>query len=410
MASVADEPGGTAADREDPQPAPPAPAPVTDVPAPPAPAAVVRTLHAPPAGVPRPGTPPYGQGGGPAQPYGGPWRQTAAPPPQQQKQQMSGQAVASFALGMFGFAVVTWAAGLALGIVALLRLRGRPEVRGRGLAVTGIVLSCGWAVVLALTVPSLIGRAADAGTVPVVEVGPGGCFEEGPDSGGRLPRRVTPAPCDGPHRGELFAVVPLAGGPYPGADAAGRATATGCTARHGQLDLDPRSLPAAVRVLPYPPTRADWAAVPGWGLCFYVSDEPRTGGLRRDRTAYTEDQLTWLTATRPLFAALSAEPAGSAAEKPEEYRRWAHDVSDGAARARAGLGVFPADRAGGLIAEFRTRLDALQRHAAAAAVAADPALLTTAVATLRTDLGALSDAPSRTALGLPPAVPLQARS
>ncbi len=76
----------------------------------------------------QPPMPPYGQGGYPPQPYGVP-------------QTTSGAAIASLVLGFVGFCVpvIGGLIAIVLGIVGI-GSTGKPNVKGRGLAIAGLVL------------------------------------------------------------------------------------------------------------------------------------------------------------------------------------------------------------------------------------------------------------------------------
>jgi hypothetical protein len=96
-------------------------------------------------------------------------------------------AIAALVLGICGFFVVTPIVGLALGIVALTTVRKSGQ-RGKGLAISGIVLSSLWIVlfgtvivVAAANVPSPVQRNAAGdvvkpGSVPIFGLHPQDCF------------------------------------------------------------------------------------------------------------------------------------------------------------------------------------------------------------------------------------------
>jgi hypothetical protein len=93
--------------------------------------------------------PPYGTGATPSQysvdaglyPYG------AASPPRNQR--ISGLAIASLVLGLLGAFLLTAVLSVILGIAALADIR-RTGKRGKGLTITGFVLSGVWLAIIAL--------------------------------------------------------------------------------------------------------------------------------------------------------------------------------------------------------------------------------------------------------------------
>jgi hypothetical protein len=97
------------------------------------------------------------------------------------------------------------------GIVGIVQTGRRPE-RGRGMAITGLVLGSLWAVFVALGLvallvegglsPAALGSVADAGSTTV-----GACVAD-----------ATTAPCSGAHDEEVYAVVRIDDGSWPGED------------------------------------------------------------------------------------------------------------------------------------------------------------------------------------------------
>ncbi|GAA0703345.1 hypothetical protein GCM10010193_67780 [Kitasatospora atroaurantiaca] len=376
------------------------PAPVPDPYAPPAdtsPYAPPTNPYAPPTNAALYASP-YGPSGGP---YGRPSWPGAPQPP---TESVNGLAIASLILGIFGFACIAWAVGLGLGIAALVQLRRRPR-RGKGLAVTGIVLSCLWAVLLAVSVPlAHKGMKEAAQSERTVKLLPKDCFKEGTGADGRIPRRVTVVPCGEPHRGEVFGVVRIPGGPvYPGEQKAAEATVKGCRQQHELFLLDPAAMPDTVEVVPYRPSQAEWAYMAGWGYCLYLSDAPRTGALRRDMDSYTAEQAAYLRATKDLRKAIKKKPQRSLADAPTDYQSWAGDLSTAAFMAGIGLKNGPwTGSAKELTAALQADLDQLVKQAWAAKKTADPAQLAAPVGAIQEILDRLPDAKIRAALGLPP--------
>ena len=78
------------------------------------------------------------------------------------------------------------------------------------MAIAGLVFSCLWAIGLAIGITLAI--TSDTVTATNVEVGD--CLSEIPD--GERVRTVTTISCDEPHAGEVFAVLTMPDGDFPG--------------------------------------------------------------------------------------------------------------------------------------------------------------------------------------------------
>lgn len=110
--------------------------------------------------------------------------------------------------------------GMVFGIVALAQLRRHPQ-RGRGMAITGIVLGAGVLVLLALGISALVGGSPESGgphpprgpRTPIESLEPGDCYNGLDDSTGA---GVTPRPCTAQHEAQVVTRVTLPEGAYPG--------------------------------------------------------------------------------------------------------------------------------------------------------------------------------------------------
>jgi hypothetical protein len=201
-----------------PGPTPPMPAPVPPAPGP-----------MPPVGMPDPAGPlPYGgqpsaYPAGPA-PYGTPG----------ERPRTSGFAIASLVFGIIGGILLS----VIFGIVALVKIRGNPQLRGKGMAIAGLVLSGVWLVIViaavAIGLSTSSGRSASSpptqpGVTSVYSLRTGDCLQ---NPGARLGiTSIKLVPCDQPHNAQVFAVFPVAGGGYPGTAALRRQAAVGCHTR-----------------------------------------------------------------------------------------------------------------------------------------------------------------------------------
>ena len=80
------------------------------------------------------------------------------------------------------------------------------------MAIAGLVLSALWAVGIVVAVAALLIFGKD--TVSATEVNAGDCLKELPDSG--LVITVNTAACSEPHTGEIFSVMKMPDGDFPG--------------------------------------------------------------------------------------------------------------------------------------------------------------------------------------------------
>lgn len=201
-----------------------------------APAGYQQPYSAPP-GYPAAG-PAYGAPG-----YGVPGYSPYGPPA---SDKTNGFAIASLVLGIIGGALLS----VIFGILALRQIKERGE-KGRGMAITGLVLSGVWAVLACGGI--VLGAVLDANdTSSASSSTPFGTIDE-PDvtSGGNgsvyelqvgdcvndLTTNVTvydipTTSCDLPHEGEVFAVYDLPAGAYPGDDVADEEAFNGCDERY----------------------------------------------------------------------------------------------------------------------------------------------------------------------------------
>ncbi len=128
-----------------------------------------------------------------------------APPPQQ----TNWWAVVSLIFGVLGGVLVS----VICGIVGL--NRARQGHGGRGLAIAGLVLSALWVlgIVAAVVIFLIVGK----GTVTATDVKVGDCLKQIPGSTRVL--TVDTIGCDQPHAGEVFAVLQMPDGDFPGQSA-----------------------------------------------------------------------------------------------------------------------------------------------------------------------------------------------
>ena len=165
-----------------------------------------------------PGYPaPWGPPGLPGYPGGSPW----APPPKPASPTLG---VVALVLAILPLCL-TWIAAVVLAIVVLAGPRDGQK-RGRGLAwaalaivVAGIVAIIVAIVVVAATIPAdrdESGAVVSGGEIFPESVRIGDCIDEDLSGPYEADVSVSVVPCDEPHPGEVFHLVSLDTGPYPG--------------------------------------------------------------------------------------------------------------------------------------------------------------------------------------------------
>ncbi len=253
----------------------------------------------PPAPWPGPPTPWPGQPGPwPGQPV--PWGNQAWPGP---KPGVSGFAIASFVLGIFGFIFLTGILGVIFGILSLSDIK-RTRQGGRGLAIAGIVLGslwlAAWLTFLGAAFVTGVERAANntsSGVTNSYNLKPGQCFDRAQTSQGAT---VTVQDCVQPHDAEVFAVESVSGSTYPGADAVMLVAETRCPGDSERF-LTPGLNYPDIDVHYLYPQSASWARGDRSVECFYrsVTGAKMTGHAKDTGRPYTEDQKRYLAVVDP---------------------------------------------------------------------------------------------------------------
>lgn len=185
-------------------------------------------------------------------------------------------AIAAFVLGLVGI----WIVGLPLGIVALRRSR-RTFQQGRGLAIAGIVLSCGWLVLIVLVIvvgitagppvltpsSSAPSESASSGTsshsVDLFSLVTGDCFDNPTVTSGQTQNVTTVLQtlCSKPHNAQIFATFNVSGGilSYPGSAKLVSIASSGCDARV-KASLDGTKLTHSMTIRFLYPLQSSWLA------------------------------------------------------------------------------------------------------------------------------------------------------
>ncbi|MFI8191008.1 DUF4190 domain-containing protein [Streptomyces sp. NPDC085946] len=265
---------------------------------------------------------PWGQAQGPYPPPPGPY---GAPPA------LNGLAIAALVLGVLCFLP---AVGLVLGLVALRQIKRRGE-RGRGMAVAGSVLSSVglvlWAVTLSTGAASdfwegFKGAAAGEGTA--YALARGDCFDSPTGALEGETYDVEEVPCAGRHDGEVFAVVELPSGDYPGDDRLTDRADGECSTLADRYAMDAWAVPEDVDVYYLVPSRESWRFGDREITCLFGTEggDGLTGSLRSDATTLDADQLALLTATRAVDDVLYEEPEAAPEDGLAGHRAWAGEV------------------------------------------------------------------------------------
>ncbi|MFB6843337.1 DUF4190 domain-containing protein [Streptomyces sp. NPDC056373] len=241
-------------------------------------------------------------------------------------------AVAALVLGVLCFLP---AAGLVPGLIALRQIR-RSGQSGRGMAIAGSVLSFAgialWAVVLSTGAASKAWEGIKDGVQgnESLSLEKGDCFHapgglEGDTSD------VDRVPCRGGHDGEVFAVVTLPGGAFPGDSRITDVADEKCYALQEQYAMDTWAMPADVGVYYLMPSRQSWRYGDRAITCIFGNTDSEaglTGSLRGDATTLDTHQVVFLSAADALDAALQEEPETTPEADLAAHRAWAARVHD----------------------------------------------------------------------------------
>ncbi|GAT11216.1 septum formation family protein [Mycolicibacterium novocastrense] len=208
----------------------------------------------PPPNYPPPPPPPYAQQG------------SYYAPPQQRP--TNWWAIVSLIFGLLGGVLIS----VVCGVVGL--KKAREGQGGRGLAIGGLVLSALWVAVgvIALLVYFLIGN----GTVTATDVKQGDCLAEIPANTRVL--TVKTVGCDETHAGEVFAVLQMPDGDFPG-QAAIDAYAEKCSPELAAYAPDAMT-DSSVQLYVLYPTAETWEQGDRAVTCIATLDPPRTSSLK----------------------------------------------------------------------------------------------------------------------------------
>ena len=231
--------------------------------------------HQPPPGPYPPPPPPPGQY--PAQPPGayyppppGPYY---PPPPGPYVPQAPGTnwwAIVALVFGILGGVLIS----VVCGVIGLRRAKAGQG--GRGMAIAGLVLSALWVLVFLAGIVFYL--VVGNGTVGANEVKAGDCLKELPASG--LVLTLDTVACSEPHTGEIFSVMTMPDGDFPGQFAI-EEYQNKCAPELAEYSPEAAS-DQEIGVLALYPSRDSWGEGDRTVTCIATSDSPRTGRSRTE--------------------------------------------------------------------------------------------------------------------------------
>lgn len=298
-------------------------------------------MDIPPPPAPEPPAQP-GQGHGPGwpPPHPGaqqPWYPYPQPYPQpfQQPAKTSGLAIASLVTGIV---CCVPPLGLVLGALALRRIRKQGQ-RGKGMAITGVVLST---ISTVLAVVFFVSGAASEfwdgfrdgidevkSTRSTMDLRKGDCFDV---PGGELEREVvnvTIVPCAEPHDGEVSGSFKLDGSSFPGDKAITALADRKCWAVEQEYAMDSWALPVAAESYYYTPSGRSWRLGDHSVTCSFATTGGKLkGSVRNDARRLDADQMTYLRSSNAYDRALAAGPDRDRVEDDlPAFKKWAGQLS-----------------------------------------------------------------------------------
>jgi hypothetical protein len=211
--------------------------------------------YPPPAGQPHGQWYPHGYGYSPP-----PW--DSPPPPQR-----NGMATAAFVLAVFAVIPVS----VPLAVVGL--KRSKRTRSGRGLSIAALAISAAWAVLVAgaVTLAVLFANSTSAADLEA-----GDCLARIPSD--ERVRFLDTVPCEQAHAGEVYAVLEMPAGEFPG-DAAVVAFSRRCgpaLQEYAAAAATDRS----VEIYTLYPTSLNWRLGDRSVTCIAATTFPRTGSLK----------------------------------------------------------------------------------------------------------------------------------
>ncbi|WP_329463264.1 DUF4190 domain-containing protein [Streptomyces sp. NBC_01431] len=279
-------------------------------------------------------------GGYPAPPVNtGPWYPY---PPAPQQPPLSGLAIGSLVAGIL---CCVPPLGLVLGAVALGQIKKR-GLRGKGMAITGIVFSTISTIlmVLAIATGGLASSWRDfksgwnessTGTGSksrsTLDLHSGDCFDV---PGGKLDREVASVrivPCAGAHDAEVSGTFRLAAnGVYPGESAISAEADAKCWNLEQAYAMDRWKIPAEAGPYYYTPSAQSWGLGDHTVTCAFAAQGGKLeGSVRNDASTLDRDQIAFLKSANAFDRVMAKAPDEDRAEDDlPGFRTWARQTSD----------------------------------------------------------------------------------
>ncbi|MFF7210146.1 DUF4190 domain-containing protein [Streptomyces sp. NPDC008238] len=265
-------------------------------------------------------------------------------PPVARRAPLNGLAVAALVTGLLCLPPV---AGVVLGSIALVQIR-RTGAHGRGMAVTGLVLSAVGTLLCAFVLAGGAGGfvkgfkegardgARDGGALSLRRgecFGTSGAGVEDPAAG------MDAVPCARRHAAEVVGAFRLPGSQdYPGDAALEERVEERCRRLADGYAMDSWAVPPDVKVYYYAPDRESWKLGDRAVTCvFGKAKGTLEGSLRQDASTLDAHQLAYLEAAGALNEVMAKGPEEEYVEDDlDGYREWAGRVAVAlAAEARA---------------------------------------------------------------------------
>lgn len=178
-------------------------------------------------------------------------------------------AVISLIFGVIGGVLIS----VVCGIIGL--NKAKHGQGGRGMAIAGLILSALWAVGIVVLVAGLLIFSKD--TVSATEVKAGDCLAGLPASGRVI--TVDTAPCSKPHSGEIFSVMTMPEGDFPGTFAIEEYQHK-CAPELADYSPEAAEDPDVGLFVLYP-SEDSWKQGDRTVTCIATTDTPRTGTLKK---------------------------------------------------------------------------------------------------------------------------------
>ncbi|MFI8259494.1 DUF4190 domain-containing protein [Streptomyces sp. NPDC085665] len=257
---------------------------------------------------------------------------------------LNGFALASLLVGL----VCLPPLGVVFAVVALVQIARKGE-RGKGLAITGLVVSLAMTLALVLVADRVGERLferldtveqyedVEGELTAMDEMRRGDCFNV--PGGDLLAERpfIYKTACTGPHEGEVTSSTRLAGGAFPGTPELRRTAVDACWKAQDAYAMDTWALPPYAEMFYFVPTHESWGGGDRRLLCVIgTAEQEHRGSLRRDATMLTPEQVAFLRVMNGADLALGGQPEEELDEALPRYREWAAAV-DRALGVEAGL-------------------------------------------------------------------------